>query len=136
MATKTKPTNKSEPHWQVLLTFPVVGLGYYDYNPTLLKRGQVVGLMHEPSNAHDRNAVKVMYQNRKLGYVPRKLTTVLHRAKRQGCKFYSFVNQHFPNAGKLDEILFIRVKVLIEPLDDEDREEAWEEDFWRSMILP
>lgn len=126
MATKTKskPTKKptivlepksefkTQPRWQTLLVFPVVGLGYYDYKPELVRRGSVVGLLHEPSNRYDRNAIKVMIAGRHIGYVARHLTSILHDAKAQGCKFFYMVNQHFPEASELHKKLFVKVKVL------------------------
>ncbi len=38
----------------------------------LLRQGDALDLRREPDNAHDANAVRVEWQGRKLGYVPRR----------------------------------------------------------------
>ena len=38
----------------------------------LLRQGDALQLLREPDNAHDPNAVRVEWQGRKLGYVPRR----------------------------------------------------------------
>ncbi|GAB4369882.1 MAG: HIRAN domain-containing protein [Calditrichia bacterium] len=53
--------------------FSVAGFQYYE-GPQLLpqmKPGEVLELLAEPENEYDSFAVKIMYQGRHIGYVPR-----------------------------------------------------------------
>ena len=101
------------PLWKELCTLPVAGLQYYDYNAKEVARGKQVLLYHEPSNKYDARAIKIVLKDghRMLGHVPRSLTGPIHQAKAEGCKFYCFVNQHFPGSDHTN-MVWIKVKVL------------------------
>ena len=43
----------------------------------MLQPGELLGLVREPDNPHDVNAVRVEWQGRKLGYVPRSANAAL-----------------------------------------------------------
>lgn len=49
-----------------------------------LRRGDELTLVREPDNAFDRNAVRVEWQGRKLGYVPRRENAALAWALDRG----------------------------------------------------
>jgi len=50
----------------------------------LLKVGDALALVREPDNAHDANAVRIEWQGRKLGYVPRSENRALAWAMDRG----------------------------------------------------
>lgn len=59
------------------LKFEVRGVKHRNYPYWLLKPGDVVHLEAEPSNEHDRNAIKVVDQNGlHMGYVPAELACI------------------------------------------------------------
>ncbi len=51
---------------------PLAGFVYYDGQAVWaqMKRGDPLALVREPGNPHDRNAVRLEWQGRMLGYVP------------------------------------------------------------------
>ena len=53
---------------------PIAGFRYGEAAEIwpLLRQGDALELRREPDNAHDANAVRVEWQGRKLGYVPRR----------------------------------------------------------------
>jgi hypothetical protein len=52
---------------------PLAGFVYYEGKDVWqsIKRGDRLTLAREPANAHDSNAVRIEWQGRMLGYVPR-----------------------------------------------------------------
>lgn len=52
---------------------PLAGSQYYAVDEVQAKMqvGDALTLIREPGNAHDPNAIRVEWQGRKLGYVPR-----------------------------------------------------------------
>ena len=52
---------------------PLAGSQYYAVTESWaeMKVGDVLTLTREPDNKHDRNAIRVEWKGRKLGYVPR-----------------------------------------------------------------
>lgn len=52
---------------------PLAGSQYYDLAELVprMRVGDPLTLVREPDNRHDRNAVRVDWQGRKLGYLPR-----------------------------------------------------------------
>jgi len=53
------------------IKFPLVSTEYVDYyDPTELEAGIPVGLEHEPNNTKDRDAIAVLVDNNKVGYIP------------------------------------------------------------------
>lgn len=54
-------------------TFYIAGFTYWDGLEVFdeLKIGTILTLEAEPTNGHDPNAVKILYKNTMLGYIPR-----------------------------------------------------------------
>ena len=50
----------------------IAGIEYANPTRTKLKKGEEVQLVFERKNKHDNKAIKVMQNNIKLGYIPRK----------------------------------------------------------------
>ncbi len=65
------------------ISFNIAGFRHHGYkiypNPSTLK-GAGVTLQHESKNEHDSNAVAIMRQDERLGYVPKGLQTSLRHA--------------------------------------------------------
>ena len=51
---------------------PVAGLAYYraEELASLMQRGDLLELRHEPDNPHDANAVMIFWHQNIIGYVP------------------------------------------------------------------
>jgi HIRAN domain len=65
---------------------PIAGFRYHDA-PKIwdeLQAGDTLALVHEPGNPHDKNAVRVEWRGRMLGYVPRKENAALAWALARG----------------------------------------------------
>ena len=76
------PASASQ-HYQkyYLLQFFVAGFRYYK-GPTYLKEmteGDMLQLIREPQNIHDKSAIAIYWRNEKIGYVPQAENTVLSR---------------------------------------------------------
>lgn len=74
---------------QILLqNSPLAGFRYYEGKRlwSEMKVGDTLQLVREPGNAYDANAVRVEWQGRKLGYVPRADNEALARFMDRGSK--------------------------------------------------
>ena len=67
---------------------PIAGFVYYDGQAVWerMKAGDRLTLVREPGNSHDANAVRLEWQGRMLGYVPRKDNTDLARQMDYGAR--------------------------------------------------
>jgi len=67
---------------------PLAGFVYYDGQAVWdqMKAGDRLTLKREPENPHDRNAVRLEWQGRMLGYVPKRDNTDLARQMDHGAK--------------------------------------------------
>ena len=65
---------------------PLAGFVYHDGKDVWdrMKRGDRLTLVREPSNPHDANAVRIEWQGRMLGYVPRRDNADLARQMDHG----------------------------------------------------
>ena len=70
----------------VVQNAPLAGFVYYDGKDVWdrMKRGDRLTLVREPSNPHDPNAVRLEWQGRMLGYVPRRDNADLARQMDHG----------------------------------------------------
>jgi len=59
----------------------------------LLKPGDRLGLVREPDNAHDPYAVRIEWQGRKLGYVPRTENRALAWAMDRGDDLHARISR-------------------------------------------
>ena len=67
---------------------PLAGFVYYDGQAVWdrMKKGDLLTLAREPENPHDANAVRLEWQGRMLGYVPRKDNADLARQMDHGAR--------------------------------------------------
>lgn len=67
---------------------PLAGSQYYAANEIWqeLKVGDALDLIREPSNRHDRHAIRVEWRGHKLGYLPRAENRAVAAALDQGDK--------------------------------------------------
>ena len=65
---------------------PLAGFGYHEAPAAYrhMRVGDRLELQREPENAHDANAVRVTWEGRKLGYVPRRENSALAWAMDRG----------------------------------------------------
>lgn len=65
---------------------PLAGYQYYDGKALWheMKPGDALALVREPDNPHDANAIRLEWQGRKLGYVPRRDNSDLARQMDRG----------------------------------------------------
>lgn len=67
---------------------PLAGFVYYEGRDVWahLKPGERLDLVREPANPHDANAIRLEWQGRMLGYVPRRDNTDLARQMDLGAR--------------------------------------------------
>lgn len=87
----TIPVSAAEPGASakiLLQNSPLAGFRYYEGKRlwSEMKVGDTLQLVREPGNAYDPNAVRVEWQGRKLGYVPRADNEALARFMDRGSK--------------------------------------------------
>lgn len=72
----------------VVQNAPLAGFVYYDGKDAWdrMKRGDLLMLVREPANPHDSNAVRIEWQGRMLGYVPRRDNIDLARQMDHGAR--------------------------------------------------
>ncbi len=69
-------------HEIFLLEICVAGTGYSEKIEEIypsLKVGEVLKLVRDPHNKHDEYAIAIMYQNDRVGWVPKSMNTVISR---------------------------------------------------------
>jgi hypothetical protein len=92
---------------------PLAGFRYAEASQVWseLRRGDALELVREPDNPHDRNAVRVDWRGRKLGYVPRAENEALAWAMDRGERVTARISrlQEHPNPR-----LRIEFEVLVE----------------------
>ena len=74
---------------------PLAGSQYYAVSTVWseIRPGDRLTLTREPNNCHDRNAVRVEWQGRQLGYVPRAENRAVARAMDSGEKLEGRVSR-------------------------------------------
>ena len=74
---------------------PLAGFVYYDGKDVWerIRRGDRLTLVREPANVHDPNAVRLEWQGRMLGYVPRKDNADLARQMDHGARVVARVTE-------------------------------------------
>ena len=72
----------------------------------LLRQGDALQLLREPDNAHDPNAVRVEWQGRKLGYVPRRDNAALAWGLDRGTPLQARVSRLVEHANPARRIEF------------------------------
>lgn len=82
---------------------PLAGFRYYDGKSLWeeIKVGDALTLVREPDNPHDGNAVRIEWNGRKLGYVPRRENAHLARQMDHGAAVEGRVTElHKSRAGR------------------------------------
>lgn len=95
--------------------YKITGLQFQDYDKVKdsLEVGAEVQLVRMPNNQHDVNAIKVMYGEHQVGWIPRisnaDLAMLLDEGRVYSAKVYSHV-QKFTVSSPMG--LFVEVEVL------------------------
>jgi hypothetical protein len=65
---------------------PLAGFQYYEGRDlwTMMRVGDTLQLAREPQNPHDANAVRVLWRNEMLGYIPRRENSDVARQMDRG----------------------------------------------------
>lgn len=87
---------------------PIAGFRYHDA-PKIwdeLASGDALELVHEPTNPHDKNAVRVEWRGRMLGYVPRKENAAIAWALSRGERLSARVSRLRDAPNPRDRIEF------------------------------
>lgn len=114
---KTKRTKRIKQEVE-LYSGPIAGLQYYDANLSVLKRGQVLQLFHEPNNPADPNAIRIEANGTKLGHIPRIETHKLHTARRMGQKVTAKIRNIWPNNPSWSAVhIIVTADANVEPAD-------------------
>lgn len=74
---------------------PLAGSQYYDLAVLVprMRVGDRLALIREPENRHDRNAIRVEWQGRKLGYLPRAENRAVAEAMDTGQRVVGHIEQ-------------------------------------------
>ena len=88
--TQAKPATK---HWKTLQVSPVAGFQYHQGEVLWpqLATGQSVTLVREPGNRFDQRAVRIDWQNEKLGYIPTKDNAAVSQLLDRGEKLSALI---------------------------------------------
>ncbi len=79
----------------LLQKLPVAGFQFYDGEKVwpMLQPGSELQLVREPENKYDSQAVKVLWQNRQLGYLPRADNSAVSQMMDRGERVYATINR-------------------------------------------
>ena len=79
----------------VIQDSPLAGFKYYDGRALWdqLRVGNALKLVREPDNPHDANAIRVEWEGRMLGYVPRRENAHLARQMDRGAAIEARITQ-------------------------------------------
>ena len=93
---------------------PLAGFRYYDGKELWneMKVGDALALVRESANPHDRNAVRVEWQGRQLGYVPRRENRTVAQHMDRGGNVEARISklQKHPNAWQRIEFeVFVKL---------------------------
>ena len=79
----------------VIRSSPLAGSQYYDLDLSReqIKLGDELTLIRESDNRHDRNAIRVEWRGRKLGYLPRAHNQAVARAIDEGESVVARISQ-------------------------------------------
>lgn len=74
---------------------PIAGFVYYDGRVSWddIRKGDRLKLVREPANPHDTNAIRIDWQGRTLGYVPRRDNADLARQLDRGARVEARVTE-------------------------------------------
>lgn len=95
------------PVWKTLQTSPVAGFQYYQ-GETLwpqLATGQFVTLVREVSNPYDDRAVRIDWQDHKLGYIPRMDNAAVSQLLDRGEKVKALIAELNESCNPWDRIM-------------------------------
>ena len=53
-----------------------------------LEKGMVLRMQRQPTNKHDKNAIAILYEKIRIGYVPRELNLIISRLMDAGKAFF------------------------------------------------
>jgi hypothetical protein len=88
---------------------PLAGFVYYD-GPEVwdrMKKGDRLTLVREPGNSHDANAIRLEWQGRPIGYVPRRDNADLARQMDLGARVEARVTELTRHANGRRRISYI-----------------------------
>lgn len=76
------------------LSFQIAGVGYRleDFHAASIKMGDSLDIEPDPTNPHDKNAMKVLRNSIHIGFIPRIHTAVVKTAFDDGLTPYLIVN--------------------------------------------
>lgn len=79
----------------VVQSSPLAGFRYYDASALWdgMRVGDALELVREPANPHDANAVRVEWQGRLLGYVPRRENAAVARQLDRGTMLHARISR-------------------------------------------
>ena len=87
---------------------PLAGFRYYDGKSLWeeIKVGDALALIREPDNPHDANAVRIEWNGRKLGYVPRRDNAHLARQMDHGAAVEARITELHQSRGGRNRVSY------------------------------
>lgn len=110
-ALAASPARSQQPGVEVkilLQSSPLAGFQYHEGKQLWpqMKVGDALGLVREPDNPHDRNAVRVEWQGHMLGYVPRKDNAAVSRLLDRGTRLEARIVRLQESRSPWERVLF------------------------------
>ena len=97
----------------------LAGVSYGDFQLVDIKVGDKVDLVHERGNIYDKNAIRVDFNGRKLGYIKRDRTADIHNAKKAGRKIEGYITAiHRNNPSWRQVTLRVLADKVTQPADE------------------
>lgn len=102
---------KTKPDKSNFIYSKIVGVTFTDFDLKQLSKGTELKLVREPLNAFDVNAIKVMYDNKHVGYIKKQLAKDMAKAMDNGKVYKCFVSE--VTGGALSkENLGVNIKIV------------------------
>ena len=104
----------------LLQDFFIAGVAYHEYQmATKLKAGSSLRLVGEPSNKHDPLAIKIMFNDFKLGYVPTELCKTFWDIHKRGVKIQA-VLLSYNKQNVTHRMLRVRASYISKPEEEKE----------------
>lgn len=104
----TRPPMNSSQATLLIQSSPLAGSQFHDLGEVVhqIRVGDSLTLQREPANPHDANAIRVLWQDRMLGYVPRRENRAIARAMDRGQPLLARVVALRPDASPWQRLRF------------------------------
>ena len=91
----------------MFFSFVMVGMKHYNFNCDEMKNMSFLQLLREPENEFDKNAIKVIYKEKHIGYVSKSSNSEENfKNLKEGFEYEIFSFQKNPSGSALEITVF------------------------------